>query len=127
MAQNPQNPAGVVVPDDIRARFPELVELIQSSESMNDEERQYWVNILPIMTPEQIQNLREILQNEKTQLQEIDKKYAGTLSDADQRELIARTEEERKSRRMQRTGSEKTAEIKEEEKTEDLLKQIENL
>lgn len=116
-----------MIPDDIQARFPELTALILSSESMNDEERQYWVNILPIMTPEQIQNLKEILQNEKTQLQEIDKKYAGTLNEADQRELIARTEVERKNRRMQRTGSEQSAEIKEEEKTENLLKQIENL
>ncbi|MBM3231381.1 hypothetical protein FJZ28_03585 [Candidatus Peregrinibacteria bacterium] len=127
MPQQTSPSGSVVIPDEIRAKFPDLIDLILNSESMNDEERQYWINILPIMTPEQIQNLREILENEKRQLQEIDKKYAGTLSAAQQREVVAKTEEERKQRRMERKGKEYAAEKKESEATDDLLKQIENI
>lgn len=117
----------VTIPDDIKKKFPELVELITGSESMNNEERQYWINILPIMTPEQIQNLRDILDNEKQQLAEIDKKYSQQLSAQDQKKLIEKTQEERRRRREERAQKEHEYEEKDESKTEDLLQQIENL
>ena len=68
---------GLKIPDDVRSKFPELIDLIVASESMNDEERQYWINILPIMTPEQTEDLRGILDNERKQLEAIDKNMQG--------------------------------------------------
>ena len=50
------------IPPDTQAKFGKFVDLIKGSESMNDEERQYWINILPIMTPEQIKNLAALRQ-----------------------------------------------------------------
>ncbi|MCA9371136.1 MAG: hypothetical protein KC680_04215 [Candidatus Peregrinibacteria bacterium] len=100
--------------------FPELIELIKHSESMNDEERQYWINILPVMTPEQIDNLQSILENEKKQLAEIDKRYAAGSD-------VQKTGEERRKRREERQEEELTAEEAEERQTEDLLLKIEEL
>ena len=92
---------------------------------MNDEERQYWINILPIMTPEQIQNLREILENERKQLAAIDAKYQTEVDKAGQAEILKHTEEERRKRRQERTGKETAHKQEEDKATEDILKQIE--
>src|SRR3989338_6940309 len=89
--------SSVTIPDDVRAKFSELIDLIIASESMNDEERQYWINILPIMTPEQIQDLRGILDNERKQLQAIDQKYAGDIEKRGKTEVRQQTDDERRT------------------------------
>lgn len=119
--------SGITISDDLRTKFPDLIELILQSESMNDEERQYWVNILPIMTPEQVQNLRDILDNEKAQLSAIDEKYSSQLDAGQQKELIAKTEASRKERRESRSEKEEVYEKEEDVQTEELLKKIEQL
>src|SRR3989344_7517823 len=98
--------SGLTISDEVKAKYPELVQLIQASESMNDEERQYWINILPIMTPEQITDLRGILDNEKKQLQAIDQKYAGDIEKMGKTEVRQQTDEERKKRRQERSQME---------------------
>ena len=123
MAAQPKT--GLTVPDEVQKKYPELIELIRGSESMNDEERQYWVNILPIMTPEQIQNLRDILENEKKQLAAIDAKYASEVEKIGQAEFLKQTEEERRKRRTERTTKEASHKEEEEKQTEQLLKNIE--
>ena len=118
--------AGLQIPAEVQQKFGDLIALVKASESMNDEERQYWINILPIMTPEQIGNLRDILENERKQLAAIDTKYQTEIEKLGEAEVIRQTEEERRARRLQRVGSEASHKEREEEKTEDLLKQIEN-
>jgi Tfp pilus assembly protein PilF len=61
--------AGAEVKDE------ELIKLIRGSESMNDKERQEWINLLPRMTAQQRAELTKILVNERDQLAEIDRKY----------------------------------------------------
>jgi hypothetical protein len=118
-------PTGLTVPPEVQAKFGELIELVKKSESMNDEERQYWVNILPIMTPEQIQNLREILDNERKQLAAIDAKYQTDIDKLGQAEVLKQTEEARRKKRMERSGKESSAKAQEDKAAEDLLKQME--
>lgn len=119
--------SGVTISDDLRTKFPDLIDLILKSESMNDEERQYWVNILPIMTPEQVQNLRGILDNEQKQLAAIDEKYSAQIGNGNNKDLIAKTEASIKQRREERSEQEELHEKKEDAQTEDLLKKIEQL
>jgi hypothetical protein len=114
------------MPDDLKKQFPDLTDLISRSESMNDEERQYWVNLLPIMTPEQIQNLKDILVNERQQLDAIDAKYQKEIDQVGQEEFLKRVEEERKQRAEQRSTAEQQAKASEGTSADDLLKQIEN-
>ena len=115
------------IPEELKKQFPDLIDLILKSESMNNEERQYWINILPIMTPEQIQNLRDILENEKKQLAEIDKKYATNVSAEEQQEQIEQEEASRKKKRAEREQVEEQFEKREQEQTDALLSKIESL
>ena len=117
-------PAAVQIPDDLRQKFPELIGLILKSENMNDEERQYWVNILPVMTPEQVQNLRDILTNEREQLAAIDRKYSKEIEKIGSDQLLRKVDEERRKRREDRSKTEDQARMEEEEKTADILGKI---
>ena len=65
---------------------------------MNDEERQYWINILPIMTPDQVKNLFDILDNERKQLAAIDAKYQTEIQKVSQSEVNRQTEVGRNGR-----------------------------
>ena len=96
----------ITVSDELKKRFPGLIDLILASESMNNEERQYWINIIPIMTPEQIKDLTGILENERTQLKAIDEKYAKEMETVGSAEKISRMQEDRKQRREQLRSAE---------------------
>ncbi|MDD5041638.1 MAG: hypothetical protein PHX87_04510 [Candidatus Peribacteraceae bacterium] len=117
-------PSAVQVPQDLKMKFPELIGLILGSESMNDEERQYWINILPVMTPEQIQNLNDILTNEKQQLAAIDRKYAKEIENIGETQLLRKVDEERRIRRAQRSKNEQNAREEEEVHAADILGKI---
>lgn len=124
MADAGTPPPAVKIPDDLKQKFPELIDLILKSESMNDEERQYWVNILPVMTPEQIQNLKDILTNERDQLAAIDKKYSKEIEKIGEDQLLKKVEEERRKRRDERSKGEEQLKKTEDAQTEEILGKI---
>lgn len=78
----------------------QLIQLVLESESMKDEERQYWFNLTEVMTDEQIEKLRNILLREKQKLAEIDAKYGKKNEDPAiaaqraQEEALQRAEEQ---------------------------------
>jgi hypothetical protein len=127
MADDDSTQANIVIPDELQKKFPDLIELILGSESMNDDERQYWVNILPVMTPDQIEELKRILANERNQLAAIDKKYTKEVDKLGAQESIAQTEKEREEKRTQRSKAETAARKEEEENVEDILGKIEGV
>ncbi len=117
----------LVVPPDTELRFAELLALIKGSESMNNEERQYWINILPIMTQEQLKNLEDILSSEKKQLAAIDEKYTKQGPGTDSGVTAEAIGEKIRSRKQKREEVERE-EAKTEAGTEDqLLSQIQSL
>jgi hypothetical protein len=64
------------IPDEYLEEDPELVTLILESKAIDtDEEKQNWLNLLLLMTDEQIEKLREILLKERQKLKEIEEKY----------------------------------------------------
>ncbi len=118
-------PIPIVVPDDVRAKFGGLVDLIVASESMNDDERKYWIEILPVMTPEQLAKLQDILSREKEQLAAIDAKYSGTPASGEEpAKSVEQTSEERKQRSEARQTTEAEARATEVQAAEGLLDQI---
>lgn len=121
---DPKASTGVQISDELRKKYPALIDLILHSESMNDEERQYWVNILPVMTPEQIQNLQDILTNEKTQLAAIDRKYAKEIESIGEKQLLEKVDQERRARREQRSKSEEDMRAQEEAHAAEILGKI---
>lgn len=126
--QQPQGTAGLKIPADTQSKFAALIELIKGSESMNDEERQYWINILPIMTGEQLKNLEEILVNEKEQLAAIDQKYAEKVREATKSGAsVEETGKKIRASKQKRVTAETAAEQREKEEEASILEQIRNL
>ena len=111
--------------DEVKKKFPEVIELILGSESMNNEERQYWVNILPIMTPDQLKNLQEILVNERDQLKAIDAKYSKEVQQIGQEQFVRQMQTDRRKKRDERATAQKTVLTEEEQHAAEVLKQIE--
>lgn len=121
-------PGGVVVPIAVREKHPALVELIMASESMNDGERQYWIDILPVMNPEQTAQLQSILQNERDQLAAIDAKYGKQIEEiAEQRRPVREIENARRLKAEARHEQEDKAHVQEEQSAEEILRKIEGL
>jgi hypothetical protein len=74
--------------DEIQVKYPELVELVLGSESIDNNEKQYWFDILPSMTDEQIDRLFNILMTERRQLEELNLKYQEEIKTLNEKHLI---------------------------------------
>jgi len=114
-------PEKFTVPELVKQKFPDLIQLIKDTESMNDEERDYWFQILPIMTEDQIKKFRDILLNEKTQLQKLDAEYETELNE---KHMIEWKEFESKEKKKALTQAEEAAKAQEQATEEDLLKRL---
>ena len=115
------------IPQDVKDKYPDLIALILESASMNDDERQYWFSILPIMTQDQVTRLREILTTEKQKLAEIDQKYQKQLDDVNQKHLIEWQAMKAKEQKQKLEQAEQKTKSVEEKEGENLLDQLNNL
>lgn len=59
----------------------ELVNLILNTESIDDDERQYWFDIMPVMKEDQKERLFNILESVRKRLKELEEKYKKALKD----------------------------------------------
>ena len=57
MAEITQNWKTFIIDEESQAKYPELITMILATESMDDDERQYWFDIMPSMTDSQIDRL----------------------------------------------------------------------
>ena len=112
------------ISEEVKEQFPELIELIKGSQSMNHEERQYWVDVLPIMTEDQISNLRGILENEQKQMEEADREYEEGVQE-EARIFINKFDQYKyKEKKKARVKVEKRHEMEEAEREKALLEEI---
>lgn len=120
--------AKYIIPAIVREKFPDLVKLIYETESMNEEEREYWLQIMPIMSEDQIVKFREILVNERDQLAKLDKEYNQEMSKIDNKAPVQPLDE---TKRLEEINKIKTAEAaqnkKETGEEEALLGQLNSL
>lgn len=114
----------VIVPPDIQAQFPDIIALILASESMNVAERQYWVDVLPSMSPDQVAQLRTILTNERDQLALIDAKYKTEIEKSGTADL-EQTSEVRQRKREELSHMEGAEQTEADRRAEDILSQME--
>lgn len=108
----------------VKEKYPDLIALVLQTESMNDDERDYWFQILPIMTDEQIAKFHGILTNERNQLKKLDQEYEAQmkkLNDKHQREW---TEFEVRKKREAIQKAEAKTEAQEKAQEEELLKKL---
>jgi len=104
---------------------PVLIDLILKTESMKDEERKYWFQLLPVMSDDQIAKLQNILQNEHNQLEELDAKYQNEIT-----KLNSNTSswdpEKFRQKKIETQKKESAEEIREKNTEADILNQLEN-
>ncbi|MFA6992657.1 MAG: hypothetical protein WC269_05290 [Candidatus Gracilibacteria bacterium] len=116
-----------IIPQLVREKFPDLVKLIYETESMNDEEREYWLKIMPIMTEEQIVKFRNILVNEKEQLTKLDKEYEKDINRMNQKHVQEFDEVKMKEKLKTLKDEESKDQKSEAQAEEDVLKKLQNL
>ena len=114
------------IEEDFVKKNPALVDLVLKTESMKDEERKYWFQLLPIMNEEQIKKLQNILQNEKDQLAELDQKYESEVTKLNEKQSNWNPQEF-VEKRKQIEENEKANEANEKDTEEDILKQLNDL
>ena len=88
MAELKQNWKTFIISDETLAEYNELVDLILATESMDDDERQYWFDIMPSMTNEQIDRLYNILDTERKKLEKLEEKYQNEIKNLNEKHLI---------------------------------------
>lgn len=115
------------IPQTVRDRFPHLIPLILQTESMTNDERQYWFQILPIMTDEQVKKLEEILVNEKQQLEKLDQEYQEEIKHINAKHNSQWKEFEEKEKRRKLRETESKSEQEEKAHEEELLKKLGNV
>ena len=76
------------ITDELQAKYPELITLIIATESMDNDERQYWFDIMPSMTDTQVDRLYDILETERKKLSELEVKYQKEIKTLNEKHLI---------------------------------------
>lgn len=114
-------------PELVQQKFPDLIPLIIQTESMNESERDYWYQILPIMTEEQIRKFRGILVNERNQLQKLDQEYDNKMKQLNEKHIQEWDSFAAKKKRDALHQQERAQEEEEKAKEAELLKELEEL
>lgn len=116
--------SNLIIPDDIVQQYPELIEMIKASRSMNDEERQYWVDALAIMSEDQVKNLYNILDNERKQIQAAEENYKKNSGGIPKKLSVAFDSAAYKEKKFARLEAEKRFEEEEKMEEQSLLEQL---
>jgi len=88
MAQIVKDGYTFTILDEIQSQYGELIKLVLNTESMDNNEKQYWFDILPSMTDEQIDRLFDILETERKKLEELEVKYQEEIKTLNEKHLI---------------------------------------
>lgn len=110
----------IIVPQEVQEKFPDLVPQVLESPSMDDEERKYWFSVLPIMTPDQVEELRDILRSEQEKKKQGDGATEAAIDPVE-------VEKQRMEKRQERLKVEKEAKQEDEELAASLLDELEEV
>lgn len=88
MGQRTHNDFTFTILDEIEMKYSELVDLLLASESINNEQKQYWFDILPSMTNEQIDRLFSILMTERQEIERLDLAFQEDVKRLNEKHLI---------------------------------------
>lgn len=95
--------------------------LIQSSQVLRDEEREYWYGLLPQMNEAQLTQLKGILEGQNQQKAVIDQKYDQQLQAVGEKTLNRWDGEEARAERVKRVEEEQSHIDEAQSKAEELL------
>lgn len=124
MPQAEQNWKTFNIDNSIKQKYPELIKMVLATESMDNDERQYWFDIMPSMTEDQINRLFNILDTEKKKLDAIEQKFQSDIKQLNEKHLIEWQEFQIKDSKK-KIAKKEAAET--DESAEDVLKMLNNL
>lgn len=110
--------------EEMQTQYPELLKLVLETESMDNDEKQYWFDILPSMTDDQVDRLFNILDTEKKKLEALEDKYQDEIKELNEKHLIEWQEFQLKDSKK-KIKEEESKDAKED--AEDVLKMLNNL
>ncbi len=125
MAQITKDGFVFTIIDEIEQQYAELVKLILATESMDNSEKQYWFDILPSMTDDQIDRLFDILETERKKLEELEMRYQEEIQNLNEKHLIEWQEFQSKDTRNK--VSEAEAKDKKNDDTDSILSMLNNI
>lgn len=125
MAQVTQDGFTFTIIDEIEQQYPELLKLVLATESMDNSEKQYWFDILPSMTDDQVDRLFDILETERKKLEELEIRYQEEIKNLNEKHLIEWQEFQSKDARKK--VSQKEANDKKDEDTDGILSMLDNI
>ena len=99
----------------------QVKQLVETTTALRDEERQYWLDLLPSMNQEQLAQLKDILHTEQKNLDDIDQKYDQQLEAVGEKYLKRWDGEKARADRMKRQEEEKGHIEESQEEAEKLL------
>lgn len=128
MANIQHNGKTFQIADEMQVKYPELIELVLNTESMDDDERQYWFDIMPSMTDAQIDRLYNILDTERKKLEELEVKYQKEIKNLNEKHLIEWQQFQMKQN-QQKVADARKAEAEEEgdQNPDDVLKMLNDM
>jgi Na+/phosphate symporter len=126
MAEIKQNGKTFKISDEALARYKELIDLIIATESMDNEERQYWFDIMPSMTDEQIDRLYNILETERKELQKLEVRYQEEIKNLNEKHLLEWQEFQMKKAK-QKVNQAKAKEKGEDKDPDEILEMLNDL
>jgi hypothetical protein len=109
----------------MQAQYSELINLILETESMENDEKQYWFDIMPSMTDDQIDRLFNILDTEKKKLDALNDKYKDEIKKLNEKHLIEWQEFQLKDSKKKVAMAQ--AQDKDDSDADDVLKMLNNL
>lgn len=110
--------------EDIKRRYPEIAQLISLAQSMSEDEKKYWIQLLPVMSDEQIGELKKILTEEIKSLEVIDSKYNEQKKRIDEMEQSLEKQERLSSKIRQLRENEAKSEEQEDIEQEKILNEL---
>jgi hypothetical protein len=93
---------------------------------MDDDERQYWFDIMPSMTDSQVDRLYNILETEKKKLEELETKYQKEIKSLNEKHLIEWQEFQMKKAK-DKVAEEKAKDTSDDQDPDDVLKMLNDM
>jgi len=113
------------IPEAMLKEYADLVILVLESKSINEEkEKQSWFDLYPLMNPEQLAKLKDILTREKEKLAEIEARYQQKQEEIKQKYEKAFSSPVYQQHQEQLRATEAVARQQETVEAESLLDQI---
>ena len=117
----------LLIPDMAAEKYPDLVELLKKSSSLNTEEKNYWLQMIPTMSEEQLSELRSILVDEKVVTMEAQEEYDTEVAKIEKEKEKEFLEMQKQQKKMLRIEAEKSSRQEETSRADALLRKLENM